>query len=569
MINKLCMVPLLFLAFTAKAQPEMILTNGNIRALDDDGSVYSTMALDSGRILALGDSDTIGKLAGPSTRVIDLKGRTVLPGLHDHHVHPMGAGTERNACTFQQGATLDIIRQRISECIAAAQPGEWIRGSQWDASALGRIPDAGMIDDISPENPVLLTDTSGHSVWANTLAMKLAGIDRQTRSPQGGVIEKQPNGEPSGVFRESAIALLAAAAPAIDPNHLLKGFAWAVNEMASQGITSFTEAAVGYIAGIDTEMSAVHRYSATEGMPLRARFCLTWMPATGLQEADVDALIEHRNKWAAPNVAVDCVKIFLDGVPTDSHTAAMLEPYASSIPGRDDTVEDLGMLLVSQELLNKAVARFDAAGLTVKFHAAGDAAVRAGIQAVTYARKVNGLPGPSHDIGHATFAAPGDFERARDAGATIEMSPYLWTPTPINDSITEAIGEPRIKRVWAIREALDAGALVVAGSDWAVVPSVNPWIAIETMITREKPGGSDKTFYGKGQAITLDEAMRIFTRNGARHLGKSHEMGMLAPGFLADLIIVDRDPWKIAVRELHKVVVDATLVAGKVVHGQL
>jgi hypothetical protein len=338
--------------------------------------------------------------------------------------------------------------------------------------------------------------------------------------------------------------------------------------MASYGITSFTEAAVGYIAGIDTEMTTVHRYATSEGMPLRGRFCLTWMPATGFQETDIDALIEKRNRWAAPNVSVDCIKIFLDGVPTDSHTAAMLEPYADRVPGRDPHTEDRGSLLVPQEVLNKALARFDAAGLTVKFHAAGDAAVRAGINAVNYARQVNGLPGPSHDVGHATFAAPGDFELARKAGVTIEMSPYLWTPTPINDSITKAVGEPRIKRVWAIREALDAGALVVAGSDWAVVPSVNPWIAIETMITREKPGGSDTTFYGKEQAVTLDEAMRIFTRNGARHLGKSHELGTLAPGYLADLIIVDRDPWKIPVRELHTVRVDATIVGGKIVHGQ-
>jgi predicted amidohydrolase YtcJ len=545
------------------------MLNGVVRTLDDADRVYTAIAVQGERILALGDSESIERLAETATRVIDLQGRTVLPGLQDHHVHPMGAGSARTGCSIEQGAGLDRLRERVSECIAAAEPGEWIRGSQWDASALGRIPDAVMIDDISPDNPVILTDTSGHSVWVNSLAMKLAGIDASAASPAGGVIEKRPGGEPSGVLRESAIALLNGSAPGPDPETLSSGFAWALEEMASYGITAFTEAAVGYIAGIENEMSTVQRYAETRGMPLRGRFCLTWMPATGRKEPDVDALIENRNRWVADRLAVDCIKIFLDGVPTDSHTAAMLEPYADVVPGRTGDGGDRGMLLVPQAELNRAVARFDAAGLTVKFHAAGDAAVRAAIHAVRHARETNGRPGPSHDVGHVTFAAEGDFALAREVGATIEMSPYLWMPTPINESITEAIGEPRIGRAWAIRSALDAGALVIAGSDWAVVESVNPWIAIEAMITREAPGGSAETFHGKAQAISLDEALRIFTRNGARHLGRSHELGILAPGFLADLIVIDRDPWRIPVRELHAITVEATLVDGEIVYSRL
>lgn len=565
MKSALLALPLLLSAAQSEAAVDLILHSGQIYSLNDAGDRYSAMAVDEDRIVAVGSWDELSSLAGPDTEVLDLNGRTVIPGMQDHHVHPMGAGSAEAECRIAQGADLPTLRSVVENCVDRAEAGQWIRGSQWDAPALGGIPIASQLDDIAPDNPVILTDTSGHSIWVNSLAMELANVDESTTAPAGGVIERLQDGRPSGVFRESAISLVAQAGPPISQEELSQGLAWAVAEMASYGITAFTEAAVGYIRGIEVEMNVVKAFAEKRGMPLRARYCLTWMPGTGTQEMDVDELIAKRNLWAAPNVSVDCIKIFLDGVPTDSHTAAMLEPYSDVVPGRDASSDDRGLLLVEQIVLNEAVARFDGMGLTVKFHAAGDAAVRAGIQAIAYARRQNGLAGPSHNVGHVTFAAPEDFALARDVGAAIEMSPYLWTPTPINDSITEAIGEPRIQRAWAIREALHSRALVIAGSDWAVVPSVNPWLAIETMITRERPGGSEDTFYGTSQAVTLDEALRIFTRNASRHLGQSHELGMLAPGYLADFVIIDRDPWKTPVRELHKTSVEATYVGGNLV----
>jgi predicted amidohydrolase YtcJ len=256
------------------------------------------------------------------------------------------------------------------------------------------------------------------------------------------------------------------------------------------------------------------------------------------------------------------VKIFLDGVPTDSHTAAMLQPYAQKMNGRSDEAAVRGLLLVDQDTLNEAVTRFDRMGLTVKFHAAGDAAVRAGLNAIQAARAANGFSGLMHNVGHCTFVSKEDLARARSIGATFEVSPYLWAPSPINDSITAAVGTEVIKRVWPVREMLDSGALVVPGSDWSVVPSVNPWIAIESLVTREKPGGSSASF-GKAEAITLPEAIDLFTINSARQERMSNLAGHLDVGMAADLIVVDQNPYDIASARLHDTHTKMTFIAGE------
>ncbi len=256
------------------------------------------------------------------------------------------------------------------------------------------------------------------------------------------------------------------------------------------------------------------------------------------------------------------MKIFLDGVPTDSHTAAMLEPYKGTVAGRDDAASRRGVLSVPQAVLNEAVTRFDRMGLTVKFHAAGDAAVRAGFDAIAAARKHNGFGPQMHNVGHCTFVAKEDIARARGIGATFEVSPYLWGPTPINDSITAAVGPQIIKRVWPVREMLDSGALVVPGSDWSVVPSVNPWPAIETLVTREKPGGSAESF-GKAEAVSLREALDMFTVNSAREEGTASTLGRLEPGMFADIIVVDQDPRSVPIRQVHATKVKMTFIAGE------
>ncbi len=552
------------LAFSCGAAPTgtgpavLLLTGGKVHT---PGGIAEAMAVDAGGvILAVGSAREVSALKTGSTRVVELAGASVLPGFHDVHVHPVFGGILEKQCKIAQGAALEAIQARVKECVAKAAPGEWITGGQWDASAIGRIPDRAMLDAVAPRNPVWLRDTSGHSTWANSKALEAAGISRKTPDPEGGIIERDARGEPTGIQRETANGLIKAHVPPPSAEHTQAALEWALQNMLSYGITSFTEASVGFSAGLTRE-AGVWRTVADQGkLKQRARLCLTWAPGN----AEAESVIAGRNAYTRERLSPDCVKIFLDGVPTDSHTAAMLDDYAGTVEGRNDEAARKGMLLVPQPQLDQAVTRFDSMGLTVKFHAAGDAAVRAGLHAVGAARKANGFSTLAHDVGHCTFVAKEDLAMARRVGAAFEISPYLWDPSPINDDITKAVGEQRIRRVWPAREMIDAGALVVPGSDWAVVPSVNPWIAVETLVTRENPGGSARSF-GKEQAITVEEAIRLFTENAARHEGSEDMLGRIEPGMLADLVVVDQDPYAVAANRLAQTKVLKTIINGEIV----
>ncbi len=547
--------------FAGAASPEpadLLLVHGHVKT--PTGWVQA-LAVRRGVIVALGDDSAVAALRGPKTQALDLKGATVLPGLHDVHVHPIFAGITEQQCKIPQGLTLAEAQKRISACAVRAGAGEWIIGGQWDASALGGVPDRAALDAFTKGHPALLDDTSGHSSWANTRALAIAGITRATPNPEGGIIERDAAGDPTGVLRESAIEIVRTHVPKPSAAAVRKALEWATREMLSMGITSFTEASVGFTAGNERELEAYAALADQGLLKQRATLCLTWAPGS----ADAEAAISSRNLYARPRLSPDCVKIFLDGVPTDSHTAAMLEPYVGTLAGRDDEAARTGMLLVKQGDLDAVVTRFDQLGLTVKFHAAGDAAVRAGLNAIAAARKTDGFSGLMHNVGHCTFVAADDIARARAIGATFEVSPYLWSPSPISDDIERAVGPEVSKRVWPVRELIESGALVVPGSDWSVVPSVDPWIGIETLVTREAPGGGQRSF-GKGEAISVAQAIDLFTVNAARQERMTNQVGRIEAGLFADVIVVNQDPYAVPATHLHDTHVRMTFIAGEKVY---
>jgi predicted amidohydrolase YtcJ len=546
----------------SKAEPQqpdrpadVVLVGGHIRTAS---GWAQALAVRRGVIVAVGDAGSIESYRGPRTKTIELAGATVLPGLHDVHVHPMYAGITEQQCRIAQGSNLQETLKGVKQCSARIPPGEWVVGGQWDAPALGGVPNRTMLDAVTTDRPVYLEDTSGHSVWVNSRALELAGITKASRDPVGGIIERDPAGAPTGILRESATELVHQHIPKPSVDALRSALKSSLHTMLSFGITSYTEAAIGFVAGLARELEAYRELADAGGIKQRAILCITWTP----DNAESEHAIALRNLYARPNVSPSCIKIFLDGVPTDSHTAAMLEPYADTVKDRNDQAARYGLLLVKPEVLNAAVTRFDRMGLTVKFHAAGDAAVREGLDAIAAARKANGFSGLMHNVGHCTFVAREDIARARAIGATFEVSPYLWGPSPINDAINAAVDATVIQRVWPVREMLEAGALVVPGSDWSVVPSVNPWIAVETLITRETPGGGEKSF-GKLEAISLSQALDLFTINAARQERVSNLVGQIEVGMMADVIVVDQNPYEVPPTRLHDTKVRMSFVGGE------
>ncbi|MCX4671328.1 amidohydrolase [Streptomyces sp. NBC_01381] len=516
------------------------------------------LAVRAGVIEVVGGREEVLRRRGPDTRVMELAGDTVLPGLHDLHVHPIYAGIRERRCKVPQGSNLADTLRIVAAHVSRAAPGAWVLGGQWDTSALGALPDRTVLDAVAPHHPVLLEDTSGHSSWANSAALRAAGIGPGTPDPPGGVFERDLAGRPSGIQRETAADLLAASAPKPADEEVEAALEWALGEMLSYGITSFTEAAVGFTAGPRAELLAYTRLAARGAVRQRVRLSLVWSP----NDPACEEVIATRNLCASGHITPDCVKIFLDGVPTDSRTAAMIEPYTATGEGRDDEAGRHGVLAIAPAVLDQAVTRFDRMGITVKFHAAGDAAVRAALDAIEAARAANGHGPCMHNVGHCTFVTKTDIERAAQIGATFEVSPYLWQPSPICSDIATAVGPQAVERVWPVREMLEAHALVVPGSDWCVVPSVNPWSAIETLVTRQRPGGSLDSF-GASQAITLEQAFDLFTVNSARQEGMAHRVGRIEPGMLADVIVVGQNPFAVPVTQVHATEVKMTFVEGE------
>lgn len=535
-----------------------ILFNGPVLTMLPDKSPVQALAITNGVITAVGDTNSILSLAGSDTEMIDLKGNAVLPGFYDNHVHPLYGGILGVACSIPQGAAIKELQSRVSKCVEGKKAGEWVTGGQWDASALGKAPNKSMLDAVSKDIPITLLDTSAHSLWVNSKALEIAGITSATEDPPGGIIERDGNGNPTGVLREMAVGLVQRHAPAYSAETLRSALEAALEKMLSVGITSFSEASLGFVAGANTEMNLWMTLAEEGVLKQHARICMLWTPG----DDSYKSLLEQHHSYASGLLKPDCIKIVLDGVPTDSHTAAMLAPYEDTVAGRSSDEHTQGMLLVDPQILNKAVTQFDGMGLTVKFHAAGDAAVRASLDAIEAAKIAHPESILSHNVAHVTFIAKEDIKRAGEKHITLELSPYLWSPSPINDDITLAVGNERIKRVWPFREIIDAGVLAVPGSDWAVVASVNPWLAVEELVTREKAGGSKQNF-GKQQAIALWEALTLFTVNSSEHMGLAGKSGIIAKGAAADLIVIDRNPFTIPVTELHQVEINRTIIQGK------
>ncbi|WP_126173793.1 amidohydrolase [Altericroceibacterium xinjiangense] len=536
------------------AAPEFELPKADL--IVEDATIYTpggwatSMAISHGAIIAIGDAQAVEAHRGASTQTLDLDGKLVIPGLHDMHVHPSGGGLAQFRCMVPQGSNAQQSLDFIAGCVAKAPPGEWIDGGGYQNDSFGNTPPTKeLLDRVSPNNPVLLRDISGHSAWANSMALRIAGVNANTPDPEGGIIERAAGGEPTGILRESASGLVSVHVPAPSEERLRAALKWALDDMLSYGITAFDD------AGVFRATAEAYASLADAGeLKQRARGCL-W--------GSDEELVAQRMLYARDRFSPSCVKLVLDGVPTDGHTAAMVDPYQPMHGAHEvDSIRERGLLLIQQDQLNEQVARLDRDGLTVKFHAAGDGAVRAGLNAIEHARQQNGVGGALHNVGHNSFVQMEDLQRGARIGAAFEFSPYIWYTSPIIADIRKAVGEERMKRWIPIKDALDAGALVVPGSDWNVVPTVNPWIAIETLVTRQVPGGGGEVL-GAQERITLEQAIDVFTRQSARQMNFDHATGTLEQGKLADFIVLDRNIFTIPITDVHNTQVVMTYIDGE------
>jgi len=540
--------------------PTFILYNGPIYTLDRAMPRAQALAIRDGRVIGVGSEGKIQALVGGRAEPINLRGRAVIPALTDAHVHFTWYALGRHELRLEGIDDLDLAIQRITDAAAALPEEAWLRGGGWDHTLWGGSwPRAADIDALTPDRPVFLTRKDGHSAWANSRALQLAGITDATPDPPGGSIQREKK-RATGVLFENALDLVRRHIPAATQADRLSAIRDAMVESHSYGMAGI-QIPPGLSAG-DGALTLSDYQLLRERGQLGLR-CLAHIGLDGLDDA---LRIGLRSGMGDRWLRIGGVKMFADG-SLGSETAEMLSHYE----GR----RHLGTATMTTEELNDAVSRALAGGISVIVHAIGDAANRRVLDAIEQGLGVgswelgvgNAAPTPNSQllipnrIEHAQIVHPQDIPRFARLGVIASMQPIHATADM--DTADRLWGE-RCASAYAWKSLQDAGATLAFGSD-APVEALNPWLSIHAAVTRQRPGKLPPEGWYPEQRIDITSALRGFTVGAAAAAGAAHEQGLLAPGMLADLAILSRDPFKISPSELHTITSELTMIEGRVV----
>ena len=553
-----------FTAATSGAAPpppaNLVFINAEIYTVDAARSWASALAVSGDHISYVGTDAGVRELVGPHTRVIDLNHRMLLPGFQDSHVHPADAPNPANALDLHGLLKREQVLERIRQFARTHPERPWIVGQGWDEAAFlpSGQPTRQMLDAVVPDRPAFLVDNSGHEAWANSRALAAAHVTAATSDPLNGRIERDPRGEPTGALQEEAQELVYSVVPPPTAAERVADLSAALAEMARLGITALEDAAAD--ADIQRAYQTLDR---TGKLRQRVHLCQLYRP-TEDDDAQIREFESQRSALAGQRLEASCVKIFLDGA-YGSHTVVLLQPYSDE-PGRFGK----GKLFVDPERLNRLVTRLDAAGFQVHMHAIGDGAVHAGLDAFAAARRENGDRDNRDTLAHLGLIADADVTRFRALGVVANMTP-LWSVDDPWETIfaPRLFGPERFGELYRTRTLLEAGVVLVWGSDWPVT-GVSPLEGVETAITHRYPGGKDL----KGQEdhawkpeerVSLEQAIVAYTSAGAYLLHDERSRGSVEPGKAADLVVLGRNMFETPPLAIHSVPVDMTIVGGEVI----
>lgn len=536
---------------------DLALVGGAVVTLDPARPRAEAVAVRGDRIAAAGSEEEVRAACGPRTEVLSLRGRMVLPGFQDAHVHPSHGGWKRLRCDLEGLATREEYREAVAAYAAAHPEAPWILGGGWAMAAFpGGTPRREDLDDLLPDRPAFLVNRDGHGAWANSRALALAGIGAGTPDPPDGRIERDPaTGEPAGTLHEGAMALVERLLPEEGPEDweaaVLEGQAF----LHRLGITAWQD------AWVTPQILEAYRALAERGaLTGRVRAALWWDRHRG--EEQVEDLLGMRERGTVGTLRADAVKIMLDGV-CENFTASMLEPYLDRA-GRP--TGNTGLRFVEPELLARVVPRLDREGFQVHFHAIGDRAVRDGLDAVEAAVRAGGRRDARHHIAHLQVVHPDDVPRFAALGVVANAQTLWACADPQMTELTlPFLGEERGRRQYPWRTLLRSGARLACGSDWSV-STPDPFLQMEVATTRREPGRRDGEPFLPEERLTLAEALEAFTRGSAYVNHLEQETGTIEPGKLADLVVVDRDILAPGAGPVGEARVLLTMVGGRVVH---
>ncbi len=524
------------------SQADLVLRGGSIW-LGRGRPRAQALAARAGRVIAVGRDPDVHDLIGTHTRVVDLRGRLVVPGFNDAHVHFLEGGHGLLSVDLRSATSEDDLARRLGEHAQTLPPGSWIRQGNWDHQRWGgRLPTRASIDAATPDHPVFVNRLDGHLALCNSLALREAGIDRHTQDPLGGRIERDAAGEPTGVVMDNAMDLVRRAIPETSRELNRRAARAALAEAARLGVTTIQD---------DSAIDALPTY-----LELRDRGELTarlsvWRPIRALSSLIASGM---RPGLGDDWVRLGPLKILSDG-SLGAGTAAMHEPYLGEPDNR-------GLLLYEVAELEDMIQRADAAGFTLAVHAIGDRANQVVLDAFERAVQRNGGGPRPFRIEHAQIVTRADLARYRTLGVIASIQPSH----AIDDMrFAEAkLGPARCRDAYNLRSFLDAGVEVALGTDWYVEP-LDPRLGLYACVTRERPEGGPEGGWLPEEKIALDQALDLYTRGSARAERTDRDKGTLLPGRLADCVVFAADLFAVSSRELLQVPVDLTVVGGRVV----
>lgn len=532
----------------AAQKADLIIVNGHL--FGADASTADAVAIAKDRIIAVGSTAEIEKLSSTSARRIDAAGGTVMPGLHDAHVHFLSGSLSLSQIDLSSSDDLGEIEATIRTFVDSHAQQKVFVGRGWlYGSFPGGLPDKKMLDRLIPDRPAIMRCYDGHTVWVNSKALEAAGITRDTPDPEAGIIVRDSaSGEATGVLKESAQNLIDKVIPQPTREEKLAALRQGIDHAHRLGVTSVYEAGIGLV-----ELDALETLRANDELRLRYAIALEGKPRMTIDE--LNQLDQLKRRF--PKLDIRGVKLYVDGV-IESHTAALLDPYANR--------ETLGLPETNATDLNRVIGDLDRRGWQIMVHAIGDGGIRMTLDALELATQQNPAPaaGRRHRLEHIESISQADIKRFGSLGIIASMQPYHANP---NSNIFNVwavnLGPERASRAWVWNSIRQAGGRLAFGSDWPVV-GIDPRLGMHVALTRQTLDGQPPDGFLPDQRLPLDQVLQAYTTDAAYAQFAEAEQGRLKVGQLADIVVWDRNLFTVPTANVQSAQVKHTIFAGKV-----
>ena len=533
----------------------LILTNGKIWTADPVRPYAQTVVISGDRIVAVGGNALVRLHRKEGTAVVDLKGRFVMPGINDSHVHFLGASLAAFQVDLSEVKTVEEAQRAVKKFADENPDLPWITGLGWQYSIFpeGRVAEKGFLDSVVPDRPVYIRAYDGHSAWVNSKALEVAGVGEKTEFSGFGELVKDAQGRPTGFLKEGAMGLVSRTIPPVTKERQLEALRWGLRTAAALGMTSIQNA-----HGSVGEAELYDELLKGGELTLRTSFAYSVGPKT--TQADIDRIAEAARRFDSPMLRMKAVKIAVDGV-IESYTAAMLAPYTNK-------ADTSGTPSWTEEQLNDVVRMADKAGLQIYVHAIGDRGVRMALDAFENAIKVNGKRDSRFRVEHIETIDPSDVPRFKKLGVIASMEPIHAYPDTV--SVWSAnIGPDRTSRGFGWRMLEQAGAKLIFSSDYPAAITMSPWRGLHNAVNRRTLDGQPPNGWLPQHRVSVETALRAYTANGAYASFEEGRKGRIAKGMFADIIVLSGDPFRTEPMRLHDLKPVMTVFGGKRLYDEI